>query len=178
MPCKGTCQIEQHQWREDRIDGNPYNGAPYIIPGSDREAVPLGQSDAEIWDGEDLSRYTEYKLFLNVGYSSQWTSGVDRQYPRHGRALNCTEENCVCDYDLDNPTVVEDWPKKWTRYQVFVPHVWRQSNDNDPTKEFVTRMLLKGAILHRKRVIQGLCKDNPNLVVVPPFEKLPELEDH
>ncbi len=176
MPCKGTCQIEEHQWREDRIKGNPYNGAPYRKAGPDEEEVPVGKSDAEIWEGEDLTKYSEYQLFLNIGFSSQWSAAVDRQYPRHGRPLSCTEEGCVCDYDLDDPTIVEDWPKTWTRYEVFVRYVWRRRNDDDPTKEFVTRFLLKGAIRHRKRVIQGLCKDNPNLVVVPPFEKLPEVE--
>ena len=111
MPCTGTCQIEQHEWREDRIEHNPYNGAPYGKPGAAEEEVAARTSDATIWSGEDLSTYTELVIFLLIDFSAQWTAGVDRQYPRHGRALNCTEEGCICDYDRDKPTVVEDWPK-------------------------------------------------------------------
>ena len=173
MPCTGTCQIEQHEWREDRIKHNPYNGAPYGKPGAAEEEVAARTSDATIWSGEDLSTYTELVIFLLIDFSAQWTAGVDRQYPRHGRALNCTEEGCMCDYDRDKPTVVEDWPKTWTRYEIHVRYVWRRPKDGDPTKAIVQRYLLKGAILHRKRVIQGLCKDNPRRPVVPPFATPP-----
>ena len=56
-------------------------------------------------------------------------------------------------------------------------YVWRRPKDGDPTKVFVTRYLLKGAIQHRKRIIQGVCKTNPAQPVVPPFAPVREEEE-
>jgi hypothetical protein len=176
MPCAGTCQIEQHDWREDRIEHNPNNGAPYRRPGEQPQVVPANSTDAQIWQGADLGAYTELVLFIGFDFHGQWVDGVDREFPREGRQLDCKDDGCYCDWDEDKPKIIQDWPAKRTRYEVFVPHVWRWPIDGDPNNIKAERLLLKGAILHRKRLIQGICRRSNRQPVVPPFAQPRETE--
>ncbi len=169
MPCAGTCQIEQHEWREDRIEHNPYNGAPYKKPGEQQLRFPATATDEQIWQGVDLSAYTEYALFVLIDFHGQWVDGVDREFPREGRQLDCHGEGCVCDWNRDKPKIIQDWPKQETRYEVFVRYSWRTRIDGDPGNILVDRLLLKGAILHRKRLIQGICGRSNRRPVIPPM---------
>jgi hypothetical protein len=107
-------------------------------------------------------------LFENIDFHGSWADGVDRQYPREGRQLDCKEEGCRCRINWEKPTILEDWSQE-TRYVVYVRHVYRWKVDGEPGEEHVERFLLKGAILHRKRILQGICSDEPGKPIVPPF---------
>ncbi|MEX0922628.1 MAG: hypothetical protein WD489_05270 [Rhodovibrionaceae bacterium] len=48
MPYAGICQLEQQEWREDRIDCNPCNGARDKEPGEQPQRMPPNTTDAQI----------------------------------------------------------------------------------------------------------------------------------
>jgi hypothetical protein len=176
MACTGLCHVEQHEWEGERVPGHdlPYNGAPHSKPGAGEDPTfPATATDAEIWKGEDFSKYTELGFTMTFDYSQQWQNGVNARFPEK-RRLDCKSDNCICELK-EEPTVIDGW-SRWRRYEVYVPYVVRQPIDgSNPPQIKALRILLKGVVQHRKRILRGICRPNPNIVVVtPPSETPPE----
>lgn len=175
MPCEGLCHIEQNEWEEERLPHYAqYNGSPHEKSGGGEDPTfPATASDADIWKGEDLSKYKEMMVTLLFSYNGQWTDGVNRKFPDI-RRLDCKDPGCICEL-AKKPTVVEGWTR-WRRYEVFVPYVERHTVDgSSPQKIKATRLLLKGIIQHRMRIVRGICRLNPNKTVITPLsEDAPE----
>jgi len=178
MPCEGLCHVEQNEWKEERVPGYKiqFNGPPHAKPGDSTDLeFSATSSDAEIWNGEDYTEYTEMVVQMLGAdkYSNHWEEAVEEKFPA-ARRIDCKDPGCICEL-ADEPTVVEGWTR-WRRYEVLVPHVDRYRVDgSNPPKVKVTRSLLKGVIQHRKRIVRGICRPNPNdEVFTPPSEDAPE----
>jgi hypothetical protein len=135
-------------------------------PGDKDEEVDASTPDGDLWEGENPDDYSILHVWETTSwYDTEWEEGVEREFP-HSRALDCTEDGCVCDLG-DEPTVVEDWTA-WWRYDVFVRFV-RRLGGNAPNKVLARRFLLKGSVEARKRVIQGVCRRDPKRTIIAPF---------
>jgi len=175
MACEGVCTVEQNEVEDaERPKGTSHNGAPFEKPNDSAAAVPEATSDADIWDGQDFGDYTESVLTIGFDYTSQWGAGVKRVFPDR-RQLDCKDAGCSCKLG-DKPTVVEDWTD-WQRHEIHVPHVVRGAPSGTPPMIKPHRLLLKGAVRHRKRILQGVCRHNRNITIIAPFKTAQQESD-
>ncbi len=179
--CEGLCLVEQHDWEEERVPGYvQFNGQPHIKPGaSDDPEFPATATDAQIWHGEDFTKYTEGipQELMATMYINAWREGVQRRFPAN-KNLDCKTAGCRCVLG-EKPTVVEGWkPKERSRVIIDVPHVARWPVDgSNPPKIKAMRAVLKGVIRHRVRIVRGICSVDPNeVIIVAPSDQPPETE--
>lgn len=163
MSCEGLCRVVQFDWRIYQYDGY------YGKPGDTGQEVDETVTDETLWTGENLDDYSFFVAPVGLlSFRDDWERGVDRIFPRAGRRLDCKSEDCLCELK-DEPTVVEDW-SRWRRYEIVVRHVFR-IGANTPHRVITTRYLIKGLVEARQRVVQGICRNNPNETLVAPYAK-------
>lgn len=173
MSCDGLCKVYQNQWKEELVPGYPIRpgGSPHVKPGDMGDQKFLATAtDAEIWKGEKFSEYSEMVIGEIISYRNIWIDGVKRKFPAN-KKKNCKGKTCHCEL-AKKPTVLEGW-SKWRRYEVFVPYVGRtRIPGENPPKILAGRVVLKGVVRHRSRVVQGVCRPKPGTPVIAPFAEL------